>query len=63
LARCSELDDEFWESLRALATTQTGGMLGFILATPENPAILARDNGHSSPFFNILDISHSQGHL
>jgi hypothetical protein len=54
LQRCPELDDEFWESLRSLATTQTGGNLAFVLATPENPMDLAHDTGHSSPFFNIF---------
>jgi hypothetical protein len=54
LARCPELDYAFWESLRSLATTQTRGMLGFVLATPENPVELAKNNNHSSPFFNIF---------
>jgi TIR domain len=54
LRRCPELDDEFWESLRALATNQTGGNLAFVLATPESPIDLAHNTGHSSPFFNIF---------
>jgi hypothetical protein len=54
LQRCPELDDEFWESLRSLATTQTGGNLAFVLATPESPIDLAHSTGHSSPFFNIF---------
>jgi TIR domain len=54
LRRCPELDDEFWECLRALATNQTDGNLAFVLATPESPMDLARNNGHSSPFFNIF---------
>jgi hypothetical protein len=54
LQRCPELDDEFWECLRALATNQTGGNLAFVLATPESPMDLAHNNGHSSPFFNIF---------
>jgi hypothetical protein len=54
LRRCPELDDEFWECLRALATNQTGGNLAFVLATPESPINLAHNNGHSSPFFNIF---------
>lgn len=53
LQRCPELDDEFWESLRSLAP-QTNGNLGFVLATPESPLELARNTGHSSPFFNIF---------
>jgi hypothetical protein len=54
LRRCPELDDEFWECLRALATNQTGGNLAFVLATPEDPINLAHNTGHSSPFFNIF---------
>ncbi|EGK89356.1 ATP-binding protein [Microcoleus vaginatus PCC 9802] len=54
LQGCPELDDRFWESLRSLATNQTNGNLGFILATPESPIELARSTGHSSPFFNIF---------
>lgn len=54
LQRCPELDDSFWESLRALATNQSGGKLAFILATPESPINLAHHTGHSSPFFNIF---------
>ncbi|MEM9164930.1 MAG: toll/interleukin-1 receptor domain-containing protein [Cyanobacteria bacterium P01_F01_bin.4] len=54
LQRCPELDDGFWESLRALASNQTGGNLAFVLAAPENPMDLAHHTGHSSPFFNIF---------
>jgi hypothetical protein len=54
LQRCPQLDDEFWEALRSLATNQTDGNLAFILATHESPIDLARSNGHSSPFFNIF---------
>ena len=54
LQRCPELDDGFWEGLRSLATTQTNGNLGFVLATPESPIELARNTGHTSPFFNIF---------
>ena len=53
LQRCPELDDGFWESLRSLAP-QTNGNLGFVLATPESPIELARNTGHTSPFFNIF---------
>ena len=63
LARCPELDDSFWESLRALATTQTNGILGFVLATNENPMELAQRNGHSSPFFNIFGFTSYVGPL
>lgn len=61
--RCPELDDGFWESLRSLATTQTQGRLGFVLATPENPVELARNGGCSSPFFNIFGYSAYLGPL
>lgn len=63
LQRCSELDDEFWESLRSLATTQTDGNLAFILATPESPMDLANNTGHSSPFFNIFGYTTTLGSL
>lgn len=63
LQRCPELDDGFWESLRALATNQTGGNLAFVLATPENPVDLARHTGHSSPFFNIFGYTTTLGPL
>ena len=63
LQRCPELDDSFWESLRALATNQTDGNLSFILSTPENPLDLASQTGHSSPFFNIFGYSKTLGPL
>jgi hypothetical protein len=54
LQRCPELDDEFWECMRSLATNHTGGNLAFVLSSPESPIELAHNNGHSSPFFNIF---------
>ncbi len=63
LQRCPELDDAFWESLRALATNLTGGNLAFILATPEAPIDLAHHTGHSSPFFNIFGYTTTLGPL
>jgi hypothetical protein len=63
LRRCPELDDEFWECLRALATNQTGGNLAFVLATPENPIDLAHNTGHSSPFFNIFGYTYTLSSL
>lgn len=53
LQRYAELDDEFWESLRALGP-QLGGRLGFVLASHLSPVDLAYGSGHSSPFFNIF---------
>ncbi|MEG4996789.1 ATP-binding protein [Microcoleus sp. B4-D4] len=61
LQRCPELDDGFWESLRSLATNQTNGNLGFILAAPESPIELASSTGHSSPFFNIFGYTTTLG--
>jgi len=63
LQRCLELDDGFWESLRSLATNQTNGNLGFVLATPESPIDLATSTGHSSPFFNIFGYTTTLGAL
>ena len=63
LQRCPELDDEFWESLRALATNQVDGNLGFVLSTPESPIDLAHHTGHSSPFFNIFGYATTLGPL
>ncbi|MEG3861941.1 hypothetical protein [Microcoleus sp. herbarium12] len=61
LQRCPELDDGFWESLRCLATNQTNGNLGFILAAPESPLKLATSTGYSSPFFNIFGYTTTVG--
>ncbi|NMG18381.1 TniB family NTP-binding protein [Brasilonema bromeliae] len=63
LQRCPELDDEFWESLRSLATNHTRGNLAFVLATHESPIELARNTGHSSPFFNIFGYTATLGAL
>ncbi|MFN8486117.1 MAG: TIR domain-containing protein [Caldilineaceae bacterium] len=49
-----EFDRSFWWSLRALATTQVGGKLAFVLASHENPSRLINDNSQSSPFFNMF---------
>lgn len=63
LQRCPELDDGFWESLRSLGTNYTNGNLAFVLATPESPMELARNTGHSSPFFNIFGYTTTLGAL
>ena len=57
------LNDDFWESLRALATNQVDGNLAFILSSAESPMTLARHNGHSSPFFNIFGYTTTLGPL
>lgn len=54
LQRYPELDNAFWEGLRALATNQVGGNLAFILAAQEPPDQLAHHNELGSPFFNIF---------
>ncbi|MEM9007027.1 MAG: ATP-binding protein [Cyanobacteria bacterium P01_F01_bin.86] len=61
LQRCPELDDDFWECLRSWATTRANGNLAFVLATPESPLVLARQTGHSSPFFNIFGYTTTLG--
>lgn len=57
------LDDLFWEGLRALASHQVGGRLGFVLGAQEPPMLLAQHTGHSSPFFNIFGFTATLGPL
>lgn len=54
LERYSELDDTFWDGLRALASTQVNGKLAFVLSAREFPSKLARRNNRSSDFFSIF---------
>lgn len=63
LGRYPELDEEFWESLRSLATNQVGGRLGFILASDSQPSQLAAAHGLGSPFFNIFGYTAHLGPL
>jgi len=63
LQRCPELDNAFWESLRALATTQVNGNLAFVLAANESPAQLAHHSNIGSPFFNIFGYTTTLGPL
>jgi DNA-binding SARP family transcriptional activator len=63
LGRYPELDEEFWESLRSLATNQVGGRLGFILASDSQPGELAAAHGLGSPFFNIFGYTAHLGPL
>lgn len=63
LQRYPELDDSFWEGLRALANHQVGGNLGFVLATQEPPDRLAYHNDFGSPFFNIFGYTARLGPL
>lgn len=61
LNRYPELDDEFWEGMRSLATTQVNGRLGFVLSSHVSPVDLAHDTGHSSPFFNTFSYIRNLG--
>jgi hypothetical protein len=61
LTRWNELDDTFWDGLRALACTQAGGNLAFVLSARELPGLLARRNNRSSDFFSIFAYSASLG--
>jgi len=54
LQRYPELDDAFWEGLRALATNQVNGNLAFVLSSQEPPDQLAQHSELGSPFFNIF---------
>ena len=63
LERYQELDNTFWEGLRALATNQVRGNLAFVLATHEPPERFAQHTGHSSPFFNIFGYTTTLGPL
>lgn len=63
LQRCPDLDDMFWDSLRSLATHQTGGNLAFVLSSRLPPTQLAYSTGHSSPFFNIFGYATTLGPL
>lgn len=54
LERYGELDDPFWDGLRALASTQLNGRLGFVLAARELPQQAARRHHRSSDFFSIF---------
>ncbi len=57
-----ELDDRFWEGLRALAG-EVDGNLGFTLASANPPEQLARESSLGSPFFNIFGFRTKLGPL
>jgi len=63
LQRYPELDDTFWEGLRALSTHQVADNLAFVLAAHEPPDQLAAHSNHSSPFFNIFGYTATLGPL
>ena len=48
------LDQQFWWGLRSLGSNYSGGNLGFLLAAPETPALVAEAYAKPSPFFNIF---------
>ncbi|MDM8566563.1 hypothetical protein QUF74_13040 [Candidatus Halobeggiatoa sp. HSG11] len=54
-----KFDNEFWEGLRAIATTKLDPQcLGFVLASHQHPTELAKETKTSSPFFNVF--SHTE---
>jgi transcriptional regulator with XRE-family HTH domain len=53
LSPSSELDQDFWDTMRSLATMSYGN-LGFIVSSHEVPIELAQEQGLTSPFFNIF---------
>lgn len=61
LQRYTELDGAFWDGLRALATNQVDGHLGFVLASHEPPHLLTHGSNRGSPFFNIFGYSATLG--
>jgi transcriptional regulator with XRE-family HTH domain len=63
LHRYPDLDDGFWEGLRALATNLVGGNLAFVVASHEPLQSLASRNSLGSPFFNIFAYRKTLGPL
>jgi serine/threonine protein kinase len=61
LSRYAELDDSFWEGLRALAGNQVEGNLAFVLSSHGPPGDAARQSRHGSPFFNIFGYTTTLG--
>lgn len=57
LKRYDELDDTFWDGLRALVCTQVDGKLAFVLSARDLPNRLAQRNNRSSDFFSIFAYS------
>lgn len=54
LARHDELDDAFWDGLRALASTLVNGNLAFVLSASGRPQEIAHRHNRSSDFFSIF---------
>lgn len=63
LSSYSELDNFFWEGLRALASHQVGGNLAFVVAASRAPGEIAKHSGLDSPFFNIFGYTIQLGPL
>jgi hypothetical protein len=63
LARHDELDDSFWDGLRALASTLANGKLAFVLSANGRPQRVASRHNRSSDFFAIFGYSARLGPL
>jgi hypothetical protein len=50
----SELDQEFWWSMRSLCSNLADGNLAFILTAHDLPSKVADHHGKPWPFFNII---------
>jgi hypothetical protein len=50
----SELDEQFWWSMRSLGSNHTGGKLGFLLTAHRPPEEIILDDNKPSPFLNIF---------
>jgi hypothetical protein len=63
LARHDELDDTFWDSMRALAATLVNGKLAFVLSADGRPQRVAHRHNRSSDFFSIFGYTARLGPL
>jgi hypothetical protein len=63
LARHDELDDSFWDGLRALASTLVNGRLAFVLSAGGRPQEVAHRHNRSSDFFAIFGYTAHLGPL
>jgi hypothetical protein len=63
LARHDELDDSFWDGLRALASTLVNGQLAFVLSADGRPQQVAHRHNRSSDFFSIFGYTARLGPL
>jgi hypothetical protein len=58
-----EFDDVFWDAMRALASSDAGHHLAFVLAMHAPPYEIATTNEFASPFFNIIGYTATLGPL